>query len=199
MYLTRRQRQILDYIKEFIETQRHSPSLEEIGGHFGLTSLATVHKHLSNLEEKGLIRRRRNRGRSIEVTEWEGAPDELPFLGYIAAGEPIEVFESEESVSIPTANASLRRTYVLRVKGDSMIDEHIQDGDYVIVEDRSTADDGDTVVALLGRERATLKKFYRRGDKIRLVPANPEMEEIVVDEGDLLIQGVVIGILRKFK
>lgn len=199
MYLTRRQRQILDYIKEFIETQRHSPSLEEIGGHFGLTSLATVHKHLSNLEEKGLIRRRRNRGRSIEVTEWEGAPDELPFLGYIAAGEPIEVFESEESVSIPTANASLRRTYVLRVKGDSMIDEHIQDGDYVIVEDRDTADNGDTVVALLGRERATLKKFYRRGDKIRLVPANPEMEEIVVDEGDLLIQGVVIGILRKFK
>lgn len=199
MYLTRRQRQVLDYIEEFIREKRHSPSLEEIGRHFGLTSLATVHKHLSNLEEKGLIRRKRNRSRSIEITELENGPTELPFLGYIAAGEPIEVFDVEDSITLPTSVFNQRRTYVLRVKGSSMIDEHIQDGDYIIVEERSTAENGETVVALLDRERATLKKFYREGDKIRLVPANPEMEEILVDEADLLIQGVVIGVLRKFK
>jgi repressor LexA len=198
MYLTRRQRQILDYVKEFIDTQRHSPSLEEIGRHFGLTSLATVHKHLTNLEEKGLIRRGRNRSRSLEVTEDDGEPAELPFLGHIAAGRPLEVFEAEDSISLPTASRGGRRTYVLKVKGDSMIDEHIQDGDYIIVEERNTAENGETVVALLEKERATLKKYYRQGDKIRLVPANPQEVEILVDEEDLLIQGVVIGLLRKF-
>lgn len=199
MYLTRRQRQILDYINEFIATRRHSPSLQEIGKHFGLTSLATVHKHLSNLEEKGLIRRGRNRSRSIEVTEQEGASNQLPFLGFIAAGEPIEVFEVEDGVSLPAARSGVRRTYVLKVKGNSMIDEQIRDGDYIIVEERETAENGETVVALLDNERATLKKFYREGERVRLVPANPEMEEILVDEHDLQIQGVVIGIFRKFK
>ena len=198
MYLTRRQRQILDYVKEFIHARRYSPSLEEIGSHFGLTSLATVHKHLTNLEEKGLIRRGRNRSRSLEVVGDEGGPSRLPFLGYIAAGRPLEVFETEEDINLPVGRSGARRTYVLRVRGDSMIDEHIQDGDYIIVEERNTAENGETVVALVEKERATLKKFYRQGDKIRLVPANPEEVEIVVDEEDLLIQGVVIGLMRKF-
>ena len=199
MYLTRRQRQILDYVKEFIHARRYSPSLEEIGSHFGLTSLATVHKHLTNLEEKGLIRRGRNRSRSLEVVGDEGGPSRLPFLGYIAAGRPLEVFETEEDINLPVGRSGARRTYVLRVRGDSMIDEHIQDGDYIIVEERNTAENGETVVALVEKERATLKKFYRQGDKIRLVPANPEEVEIVVDEEDLLIQGVVIGLLRRYR
>ncbi len=198
MYLTRRQRQILNYIKEFIETQGYSPSLEEIGKAFGLTSLATVHKHLTNLEDKGLILREQHRSRAIEVVESEGAGGELPFLGYIAAGSPLEVFETEDSISFPVSRSSGRRTYTLKVRGDSMIDEHIQDGDYIIVEERETAENGDTVVALLNNEKATLKKYYRDNGSIRLVPANPDVQEIVVNEEDLIIQGVVVGIFRKF-
>ena len=199
MYLTKRQRQIFDFLKQYIQTYGHPPSLEEIGSNFGLASLATVHKHLLNLEEKGLIRRQRHRSRAIEITEWENGPAELPFLGYIAAGQPIEVFEVEDSISFPFTGSGGRRTYVLKVRGESMIDEHIQDGDYIIVEERNTAENGDTVVALLDKQQATLKKFFRRNGKIVLVPANPDVEEIVVEEDDLLIQGVVIGVMRKFK
>lgn len=200
MALTRRQRELLDYLKEFIDDRGYSPSLEEIGKHFGLSSKATVHKHLQNLEDKGLIRRDYNMSRSIELVEQkrESRRGELPLLGYIAAGLPIEVVSTPDFIAVPERMVSRGNCYVLQVKGDSMIDEQICDGDYVIVEETSDADNGDTVVALIDSEDATLKRYYREGKKIRLQPANPKYEPIYVDEQDLKIQGKVIGVLRKY-
>jgi repressor LexA len=202
MYLTRRQRQILDYINGFISRRGYAPSLEEIGRRFGLSSLATVHKHLVNLEKKGVINRSWNRSRSIELIPAEGiktAGVELPLLGLVAAGEPIEALSHRETMTVPEEFAGKGNTYMLRVKGDSMIDEQIRDGDYIVVEKRRTARDGETVVALLRNEEATLKKFYRENGKVKLAPANSALEPIVVNPGDVTIQGVVIAVLRKYK
>lgn len=200
MYLTKRQRQILDFIKEFIEEKGYSPSLEEIGAGFGLTSPATVHKHVMNLIDKGLLRRGWNRSRSIEVLEGEETEPvkELPLLGYIAAGSPLEAVLDQTTIALPWTEAGARKLYVLQVKGQSMIEDHIEDGDYVIVEERQTANNGETVVALLRDHEATLKRFYRENGHIRLQPANREMEPILVRESELRIQGIVVGILRKY-
>ena len=200
MYLTKRQRQILDFIKEFIEEKGYSPSLEEIGAGFGLTSPATVHKHVMNLIDKGLLRRGWNRSRSIEVLEGEEPEPvkELPLLGYIAAGSPLEAVLDQTTIALPWTEAGARKLYVLQVKGQSMIEDHIEDGDYVIVEERQTANNGETVVALLRDHEATLKRFYRENGHIRLQPANREMEPILVSESELRIQGIVVGILRKY-
>jgi repressor LexA len=199
MHLTRRQKEILGYLKQHIGAFGYAPSLEEIGRHFHLSSVATVHKHLSNLEKKGFIRRSWNRSRSVEVVEDVPAGHEIPLLGKIAAGRPIEAIREGESISIPPNMLGRGRTYILQVAGDSMVDEGIRDGDYVIVEERKEAANGETIVALLGGDEVTLKKYFRAGKKIRLEPANPRMEAIVVDEGDLAIQGVVIGLLRKYR
>src|SRR6478672_971777 len=160
--LTKRQREILDYLNEFIQQHGYAPSLEEIGRRFGLSSLATVHKHLTNLQEKGFIKRAWNRSRSVEMvpTRTGGRAVELPLLGYVAAGQPIEAIASTETIAVPEDLVGKRDTYVLRVKGNSMIDEQICDGDLVIVEDRKTAQNGETVVALLGGSDVTLKKLY---------------------------------------
>ncbi len=201
MYLTKRQKFIYDYIVSFIKEQGYAPSIVEIGDHFGLSSPATIHKHLTNLEAKGLIRRQKNMSRAIELLprQADGASSfEAPLLGYIAAGVPLETYPVEESISIPFDMIGRRRTYVLKVKGDSMIDESIQDGDYVIVEERDFADNGETVVALVNNENATLKKYYRENGYVRLQPANPSMEPIIVPADQLTIQGVVIGLLRKY-
>ena len=173
--LTKRQREILDYLNEFISQHGYAPSLEEIGKKFGLSSLATVHKHLSNLQEKGFIRRAWNRSRSVELvpTRVGGRALELPLLGFVAAGAPIEAIAGNETIAVPETLAGKRDAYVLRVKGDSMIDEQIRDGDFVIVEDRKTADNGEMVIALLGGLDVTLKKFYRENGRVRLQPANP--------------------------
>ena len=149
--LTKRQREILDYLNEFIQRHGYAPSLEEIGRRFSLSSLATVHKHLSNLQEKGFIKRAWNRSRSVELVS---APVgsravELPLLGFVAAGAPIEAVANNETIAVPEILAGKRDSYVLRVKGDSMIDEQIRDGDFVIVEDRKAASDGEMVIALL--------------------------------------------------
>jgi len=202
MYLTRRQRQILDYINQFISRRGYAPSLEEIGQRFGLSSLATVHKHLVNLEKKGVINRSWNRSRSIELVspgEIRTSGVEIPLLGMIAAGEPIEALPHRETMTVPEEFAGKGNTYMLRVRGDSMIDEHIRDGDYIVVEKRNTARDGETVVALLHNEEATLKKFYREDGKIKLTPANPALEPITVSPRDVQIQGVVIAVLRKYR
>src|SRR5215211_9266845 len=161
--LTKRQREILDYLNEFIQQHGYAPSLEEIGQRFGLSSLATVHKHLTNLQEKGFIKRAWNRSRSVEMvpTRTGGRAIELPLLGFVAAGAPIEAVPSNETIAVPEDLVGKRDTYVLRVRGDSMIDEQIRDGDLVIVEDRRTADNGETVVALLSGTEVTLKKLYR--------------------------------------
>jgi repressor LexA len=198
--LTKRQREILDYLNDFISKHGYAPSLEEIGKRFNLSSLATVHKHLTNLQEKGFIKRAWNRSRSVELlqTRSGGRALELPLLGFVAAGAPIEAVAGSESISVPEEMVGRRDTYVLRVRGSSMIDEQIRDGDFVIVEDRKTADNGEMVIALLNGSDATLKKFYRENGRIRLQPANPTMEPIMVPAEHVQIQGVVVGVLRKY-
>ena len=198
--LTKRQREILDYLNEFIQQHGYAPSLEEIGRRFGLSSLATVHKHLTNLQEKGFIKRAWNRSRSVEMvpTRTGGRAIELPLLGYVAAGLPIEAVASSETIAVPEDLVGKRDTYVLRVRGDSMIDEQIRDGDYVIVEERHTAENGETVIALVNGSDATLKKLFREHGQIRLQPANPAMQPIVVAADQVQIQGVVIGVMRRY-
>ncbi len=198
--LTRRQREILDFLTEFIEQHGYAPSLEEIGRRFGLSSLATVHKHLTNLEEKGFIRRAWNRSRSVELvpTRVGGRAIELPLLGTVAAGAPIEAVASSETIAVPEDLVAAPDTYALRVRGSSMIDEQIRDGDIVIVEDRKTAENGEMVIALLRGTDATLKKFYREHGRIRLQPANPAVRPLVVEPDEVQIQGVVVGVVRRY-
>jgi repressor LexA len=201
VHLTRRQKEILDFLTRHIERKGYAPTIEEIGDHFGLSSLATVHKHLTNLQEKGLIKRAWNRSRALELVPTEVAVRavELPLLGRVAAGTPIEAIESTETIYVPEDMLGRGETYVLQVKGDSMIDEQIRDGDYVIVENRKVARDGEMVIALLEGENVTLKKLYREGEgRVRLQPANSRMKPLLVNEGDLRVQGVVIGVLRKY-
>ena len=198
--LTKRQREILDYLNDFIQQHGYAPSLEEIGRRFGLSSLATVHKHLTNLQEKGFIKRAWNRSRSVELvpSRLGGRAVELPLLGYVAAGRPIEAVVNTETIAVPEDLVGKRDTYVLRVKGDSMIDEQIRDGDYVIVEERHTAENGETVIALVNGSDATLKKLYREQGHIRLQPANPAMQPNILQPDQVQVQGVVIGVMRRY-
>ena len=198
--LTKRQREILDYLQDFIQRHGYAPSLEEIGKRFNLSSLATVHKHLTNLVDKGFIRRSWNRSRSVELLAAPTAQRalELPLLGYVAAGVPIEAVPSNDTIAVPEDFAGKRDSYVLRVKGDSMIDEQIRDGDFVVVEDRRTADNGEMVIALVGGQDVTLKKFYRENGRVRLQPANPTMQPMFYDSSAVQVQGVVVGMMRKY-
>ena len=198
--LTKRQREILDYLNDFIQQHGYAPSLEEIGRRFGLSSLATVHKHLTNLQEKGFIKRSWNRSRSVELIPARVGTRsvEVPLLGYVAAGAPIEAIAGAETINVPEDLVGKRDTYVLRVKGDSMIDEQIRDGDYVIVEDRKTAENGEMVIALVSGADVTLKKFYREHGRIRLQPANPAMQPMLFDPEQIQVQGVVIGVMRRY-
>ena len=199
--LTKRQREILDYLNDFIQQHGYAPSLEEIGRKFGLSSLATVHKHLTNLQEKGFIKRAWNRSRSVELvpTRVGSRALELPLLGFVAAGHPIEAVGGNETIAVPETLAGKRDSYVLRVRGDSMIDEQIRDGDFVVVNERQRADNGEMVIAMLGGNSATVKKFYREKDgRIRLQPANETMSPMYVHENDISIQGVVVGVLRRY-
>lgn len=203
MALTKRQREILDFIESFLEARGYSPSFEEIAESFDYRSLATVHEHLANLETKGYIRKNYNESRSIELLDAEmriGALD-LRLLGTVAAGEPIEAVEERESVSVPEdmVAGSRGEHYVLRVRGDSMIDEQIRDGDYVIVQSRETAHNGEMVIALLDGEEATMKKYYREENgQVRLQPANPALSPIFVPEGRVRVRGIVVGVIRKY-
>jgi repressor LexA len=203
--LTRRQREIYDYICQFVERRGYSPSLEEIGQHFGLSSVATVHKHVQHLVQKGFLRKAWNRSRSVEPVRETGGPGEgggelhaLPIVGSVAAGAPIEAVEQGESISVPSEMRGRGDCFVLRVRGDSMIDDQIADGDMVVIESRHEARNGETVVALVGGSEATLKRFYRQGDRVRLVPANANMDPIEVPAGEVQIRGVVRGLLRSY-
>jgi repressor LexA len=202
MSLTRRQHEILTFLSSYNEERGYAPSFEEIAEHFQFNSLATVHEHLSNLEKKGYIRREYNESRAIEIVPSEAFPKglELPMLGYVAAGSPIEAIAGSETISVP--DSFTRRAgnhYVLRVKGNSMIDEQIRDGDYVIVNERPSVDNGEMVIALLDGNAATLKKLYREKDgRIRLQPANDALAPLYVHENDVTIQGVVVGVLRRY-
>ncbi len=200
MALTRRQREVYDFIRHFVEENGYSPSLEEIGAAFGLSSVATVHKHVQHLVEKGFLRKAWNRSRSVEpmLPVAEGAVT-LPLLGCVVAGAPIEAVEVAESIEVPRDLVPRRgESFVLRVRGDSMIDEQIRDGDFVIVESRREARDGDTIVALVHGQEATLKKFFRRGRRIRLQPANASMAPIDLPASEVQVRGVVRGLLRKY-
>ena len=206
MALTRRQRQVYDFIAGFVQSHGYSPSFEEIGSGMGLSSLATVHKHISNLEKKGLLKRDYNRSRSIDVLPPKGKmkqtmmappPTSLPLLGRIAAGQPIEAVENPETISLGDFTGS-KDVYVLQVRGNSMQDEAILDGDYVLCERVQTARNGEIVVALVSGQDATLKRLYREGENIRLQPSNATMQPIIVPARDVQVQGRVIGVLRKY-
>ena len=202
MPLTKRQREILDYLTTYCEQFGYAPSFEEIAKQFNYNSLATVHEHLSNLERKGYIKRSYNESRAIEILPSDANPRaiELPLLGTVAAGMPIEAVVTQETIAVP--EDFVRRGdqhYVLRVRGNSMIDEQIRDGDFVVVQGRQRADNGEMVIALVNGGSATVKKFYRERDgRIRLQPANETMSPMYLDENDIAIQGVVVGVLRRF-
>ncbi len=206
MAITRRQRQVYDFISEFVQKNQYSPSFEEIREGMGLNSLATVHKHISNLEKKGLLTRDYNRSRSIDLLPPKGRLKQamsvnttmvLPLLGRIAAGQPIEAMQNPETISLADFVRS-KEVYVLEVRGDSMQDEAILNADYVLVENTKNAHNGDIVVALVDGSDATLKRFYREGDNIRLQPSNATMAPIIVPAAGVQIQGRVIGVLRKY-
>lgn len=206
MAITRRQRQVYDFISDFVQKHSYSPSYDEIRAGLGLNSLATVHKHITNLEKKGLLTRDYNRSRSIDLLPPRGRLKQamsvnttmvLPLLGRIAAGQPIEAIENPETISLGDFVRS-RDVFVLEVRGDSMQDEHILSGDYVLVEKTNTAHNGDIVVALVEGSDATLKRFYREGDNVRLQPSNVNMQPIIKPAAIVDIQGRVIGVLRKY-
>jgi repressor LexA len=200
--LTRRQREILNYVSGSITAKGYAPSFEEIAKQFGFQSLATVHEHLTNLERKGYIRRTPNESRAIEVVPPKGqsGATELPLLGLVAAGEPIEAVPGADSIAVPDELVPRRgRSYVLRVRGQSMIDEQIKDGDFIVVQERNQADNGQMVVALVHGTGATVKRFYREpGGWIKLQPANPGVSPLRVNERDVVVQGVVVGVIRKY-
>jgi len=235
MALTRRQKQVLDFLVGFINKHGYSPSFEEVGASLDLSSLATVHKHMQTLERKGFIRRGYNQSRSVEVVAVPGAVPfartaiqpfsrpktasskgstslreivpvaqvlgkmQFPLLGRIAAGQPVEAIPNPETFSLGDFAGGKGNIYVLRVKGDSMIDDHICNGDYILVEGADTANNGEIVVALTGGTDATLKRLYREPNgRVRLQPANAQMDPIVLPARDVKIQGRVIGVLRKY-
>jgi len=195
--LTKRQKQILDFITQFIQSYDYAPSYREIAEHFGLSSTATIHEHIKSLEDKGVLSSSHNVARSLEVMNYRfGRAIELPLAGLIAAGEPIEAIETQETIAVPRSLIKDENSYVLKVKGESMIDEGILDGDYVVVERKYYPQNGDVVVALLDNEYATLKKYFREKDRIRLQPANKTMKPIYAKNP--AIQGIVRAILRTF-
>ena len=179
----------------------YAPSFEEIAESFNYNSLATVHEHLSNLERKGYITRSYNESRAITILPSEATPKaiELPLLGAVAAGYPIEALTHDETVTVPESFVGRAgKHYVLRVRGQSMIEEQIRDGDFVIVEDRKSVENGEMVIALVGGLDVTLKKFYRDNGRIRLQPANPSMQPMLFDPDNVQVQGVVVGVMRKY-
>ena len=203
--LYKRQKQVLNFISQFIQKNNTSPTLQEIATAMGLSSLSTVHEHLATLERKGIIKKYEGSVRGIEIisdiidTTLQGIG--LPLVGYIAAGEPIEAIENSLETVMVSADlvSKSKRCYVLQVKGDSMIDQGILDEDYVVIQQQETANDGDIVVALIDNNFATLKSFYNEGSgRIRLQPANSKMDPIYVASKNLKIQGKVTGVVRKY-
>jgi repressor LexA len=207
MALTKRQKQVLDFIAGFLSENGYCPSYEEIARGLDLASLATVHKHISVLETKSYLKRGFNQSRSIELTpkylqEYQRtrpAAMEIPLLGRIAAGAPVEAVEQRETLNFADYVGSAD-TFALEVRGNSMIDDHICDGDCILLEHITEARDGDIVVALVAGSETTLKRFYREaGGMVRLQPANSTLKPIVVPARDVQIQGRLLAVLRKYK
>ena len=201
MNVTPRQLDILRLIRDFRSNRGFSPTMQELADRLGVSKV-TVFQHLEALVEKGLIRKSRHKARSLALTnrvEFQDQHDQtLPLLGYIAAGAPIEAIQGDQKLEVPSMFRKPGQNFVLRVRGDSMLDEQIRDGDFVIVDSGSQPKNGQTVVALLENGEVTLKRFYREGTRIRLQPANEAYEALYVPANELTVQGVVIGILRKY-
>jgi len=201
MNLTPRQLDVLVAIRNYRHLHGYSPTMQELADQLG-TSKVTIFEHVGALEKKRVLRRDKHKARSLEIVA-DVLPDEerttkLPLLGNIAAGSPIEAVENREELDLESMFAAKQGVYVLRVRGDSMIDDHLMDGDYVVIERRETARNGEQVVALFDTGEATLKRYYKEGGKIRLQPANPNHQPRIVDPDKVRIQGVVIGVLRSY-
>ena len=213
-YLTERQRDILSFIVAFQKERGVAPTHREICDHFGFSSYGTVYKHLSLLQKKGLIRRDWNQKRGVEVVDdvrseaeepkksdsrrdERSSVRELPLFGYIAAGRPLDVDVSNETISVPEHLTSRGENYVLKVRGDSMVEDGILDGDLVIIARKQVADNGEMVVANVNGE-VTLKRLYKEGERVRLQPANSMMSPIYAAARDVAVQGVVVGLMRRF-
>ncbi len=202
MPVTARQRLVYEFIRRFIEVNKQPPTIAEIGKQFKMSSPASVHSILSTLEREGLIKRIPNVSRGIELIGQEDVSNDydVPLLGAVAAGQPIEAILTHDTVSVPRDLLGQGRTFALRVRGDSMIEENIQDGDIIIVASQTTAENGQMVVALIDGNYATVKKFYREPDFIRLEPANPQFKPIFIKTAERIqIQGVVRGLIRKYE
>lgn len=202
MNLTPRQLDVLVAIRNYRHLHGYAPTMQELADSLG-TSKVTIFEHVGALERKRVIRRDKHKARSLEIVADERLPDEnrptkLPLLGSIAAGSPIEAIENREELDLEAMFAAKQGVYVLRVRGESMIEDHLCDGDFVVIERRETARNGEQVVALLDTGEATLKRYYREGGKIRLQPANATMEPRIVDADRVRVQGVVIGVLRSY-
>jgi repressor LexA len=202
MNLTPRQLDVIVAVRNFRHLHGYSPTMQELADQLG-TSKVTIFEHVNALEKKRVLRRDRHKARSLEITADGKLPDEersskLPLLGSIAAGSPIEAIENREEIDLEQLFASRNGVYVLKIRGDSMIEDHLCDGDYVIIERRANAKNGEQVVALLDTGEATLKRYYKEGSRIRLQPANSSMEPRIIEADRCRIQGVVIGVLRSY-
>jgi repressor LexA len=213
MALTPRQKQVLDFISEFLAENEYAPSFEELAHGLGLASIATVHKHLTALETKGYLKRSFNQSRALEITPkyrkeqrayrsdidmHESRAVEIPLMGLIAAGSPIQAFPNQETLSFAEFDGA-KETFALEVRGESMIEDHIMDGDYVLVEKTDRARNGEIVVALVDGCESTLKRFYREGEnRVRLQPANSSMEPIIVPAAQVEIQARVLAVHRRY-
>jgi repressor LexA len=203
MPVTAKQRRVYEFIRRYIESNQEPPTIAEIGRQFQMKSSASVHAILQTLEREGLIKRIPNVSRGIEIVQQKESDNddgnEIALLGTVAAGQPIEAILSHDTISVPRDMHGHGRTFALRVRGDSMIEENIQDGDIIIVASQKTADNGQVVVALIDGNYATVKKFYREPDFIRLEPANPQFKPIFIKTPERLqIQGVVKGLIRRY-
>ena len=203
MNLTPRQLDVVVAIRNYRHLHGYSPTMQELADQLG-TSKVTIFEHVGALEKKRVLKRDKHKARSLEITADGRLPDEerstkLPLLGNIAAGSPIEAVENREELDLETMFHAKSGVYVLRVRGDSMIDDHLCDGDYVVIERRENARNGEQVVALLDSGEATLKRFYKEGgNRVRLQPANKTMEPRIVEADRCKVQGVVIGVLRSY-
>jgi repressor LexA len=199
MNLTEKQRSVYRFIREYMEARTVAPSYDEIRQYFGFASFQSVQKHLKQLERKGYIRMPgKNQKRGLTLVEMGGKTVLLPLSGMVAAGRPIEAVETPETVGVPEEMLGAGHYFALRVRGQSMIEEGIFDGDTIVVRSQASAESGQTVVALVDGE-ATVKKYYRWTDGVELRPANPEMDPIFVHEGEFAIRGVVVGLMRRYR
>ncbi len=200
--LTRRQKSVLKFITAFLEAEGYAPSLEEIRDHFGLAAVSTVHEHLEKLTAKGYLVREWNQSRSLSLTPelmTRRSARIIPLLGRVAAGTPIEAVPDTEEISVPETFTGSKETYALEVNGDSMIDEGILDGDTLVVEKRSSAENGELVIALIKNSDVAVKRLYKSGKKIKLISANESHPPMLFSAGEVRIQGIVVGLLRRYR